>query len=49
MKYTYFEIHMKNPTEFFQEWYALMLLLSQQKILKPIIFKGRHLADYQPL
>ena len=25
------QMHMKNPTEFFQEWYALGLLLSQQK------------------
>ena len=25
------QMHMKNLTEFFQEWYALGLLLSQQK------------------
>ena len=37
---------MKDPTEFFQKWYALGLPLSQQKILKPSIFKGGHLANH---
>ena len=33
-------MHMKNPTEFFQEWYALGLLLSQQKITETHHFQG---------
>ena len=27
-------MHVKNPTEFFQEWYVLGLLLSDQKNTK---------------
>ena len=34
------QMHMKNPNEFIQEWYALGLLLSQQKNAETQHFQG---------
>ena len=34
------QMHMKNPIEFFQEWYALGLLSSQHKNTETQHFKG---------
>ena len=34
------QIHMKNPNEFFQDWYTLWLLLSQQKNTETQHFQG---------
>ena len=34
------QMHIKNPTEVFQEWYALGLLLSQQKNNETQHFQG---------
>ena len=45
------QMYMKNPTELFPRMvcFKVTVLLRQQKILKPSIFKGQHLANYQPL
>ena len=46
-KYSQFgQVHMKDPTKFFQKWYSLRLLLSQQKILTSSIFKDQQLSNY---
>ena len=34
------KMHMKNPTELFQEWYTLELLLSQPKNTERQHFQG---------